>query len=203
MNKKGFSLIELLAAIVILGILVVFSIPVVTKYIKSSRGKSYLIDSNKLISLAEYKINSNSLKIEKPDRGNCIVLSYKYIDDGSLDNPPNKGKYDSDASFVVIKNNNGSLEYSVELIEETKDGDYVGIGLSKQEEINDNKDISKMKYFDKDELIYVDAAGCDNHSVGTDRLISKSLINSILGSNYVNAIEKKYFYDDLEQGEGE
>ena len=202
-NKRGFSLIELLAVIVILGILAAFSIPDVTKYIKSTRGKSYLIDANKLISMAEYKISSNSLNIEKPDSGNCIVFSFKYLDNGSLSSPPNKGEYDVDASFVVIKNNSGTLEYSVQLIEKTSSEEYIGIELSKQSEIKDNKDFSKMKYYKKDELIYVDSGGCSRHGVNSNRTISTTLINEKLGSSYVSNIEKVYFYDDLEQGEGE
>ena len=202
-NKKGFSLIELLAVIVILGILIAFSIPVVTKYIKSTRAKSYLIDTNKLITMAEYKINSNSLNIEKPDSGNCIVFPFKYLDNGSLNSPPNKGKYDQDVSFVVIKNNGGTLEYSAQLIEKTNDGDYIGIGLSKQSQIKDNKDFSRMKYYNKDELIYVDSAGCSSHGVSTNREINVTFINDMLGSSYVSSIEKVYFYDDLEQGEAE
>ena len=66
-NSKGFTLVELLAVIVILGILVVFSIPLMLKYINYSKSKTYIMDANKLISIAEYKINSNSLKIEKPN----------------------------------------------------------------------------------------------------------------------------------------
>ena len=90
-NKKGFTLVELLAVIIILGILVVFSIPLMMRYINYSKSKTYIQDANKLISVAEYKISSNSLKIEKPDPGNCIVLSYDYLNDGSIDNPPGKG----------------------------------------------------------------------------------------------------------------
>ena len=52
-NKKGFTLVELLAVIVILGILVVFTIPLMLKYINYSKRKSYIQDTKKLISIAE------------------------------------------------------------------------------------------------------------------------------------------------------
>ena len=66
-NRKGFTLVELLAVIVILGLLVALSFPLMMKYINYSKSKTYIQDANKLVSVAEYKINSNSLKIEKPD----------------------------------------------------------------------------------------------------------------------------------------
>ena len=82
---------------------------------------NYIQDANKLVSVAEYKINSNSLKIEKPDPDNCIILSYDYLNDGSIKNPPGKGTYLGSTSYVVVKNDGGKLDYSVALIEEAKE----------------------------------------------------------------------------------
>ena len=141
-NKKGFTLVELLAVIIILGILVGFSVPIIMKNINFSKNKSYTQDASKLISIAEYKINSNSLKIEKPDPGNCIVLSYDYLNDGSINNPPGKGSYLGSASFVVVKNNSGKFDYSAALIEEAKDGGYSGVRLSHLDRISNNSIIS-------------------------------------------------------------
>ena len=41
-NNRAFTLIELLAAIIIMGILVLIAIPAVTNYIRDSRKTSYI-----------------------------------------------------------------------------------------------------------------------------------------------------------------
>ena len=69
-NKKGFTLVELLAAIVILGILSVFALPTITRMFESSRNKMYVSDAKKLISLVEYRLKASSTTIDKPDNGN-------------------------------------------------------------------------------------------------------------------------------------
>ena len=167
-NSKGFTLVELLAVIVILGILVVFSIPLMLKYINYSKSKTYIMDANKLISIAEYKINSNSLKIEKPDPGNCIVLSYDYLNDGSIKNPPGKGSYLSSASYVVVKNStSGKLEYSAALIEEVDGGGYSGLILSSPSQMNTTFGFSRVDNYDRDELIYINDELCEDSCINT------------------------------------
>ena len=41
-NKKAFTLIELLAVLVILGVILLIAVPEVNKYIETSRKNSYL-----------------------------------------------------------------------------------------------------------------------------------------------------------------
>lgn len=42
MNKKAFTLVELLAVIIILGLLMAIAIPSVSKYLAQSRTKTYM-----------------------------------------------------------------------------------------------------------------------------------------------------------------
>ena len=79
-NKKGFTLVELLAAIVILGLLITFAFPTITRMVFKSREKIYIADAQKLVAQAEYRLRANNSEIEKPDPGNCIVLSLLYLD---------------------------------------------------------------------------------------------------------------------------
>ena len=204
-NNKGFTLIELIAAIVVLGLLVAISVPLITKNINFGRSKTYVQDANKLIALAEYKLNSNSSNIQKPDPGNCIVLGFDYINDGSISNPPNKGTYNGDVSFVVVKNDSGKLEYAVFLVEEEKNSKgYSGVKLSTYEQINSNSSSSRVTGFNKNDLICLNSEACKNNDISEDRVISKKLINdNIVSKNgsYIDKLEKVYIMDELEQGD--
>lgn len=204
-NNKGFTLIELIAAIVVLGLLVAISVPLITKNINFGRSKTYVQDANKLIALAEYKLNSNSSNIQKPDPGNCIVLGFDYINDGSISNPPNKGTYNGDVSFVVVKNDTGKLEYAVFLVEEGKNSKgYSGVKLSTYEQINSNSSSSRVTGFNKNDLICLNSEACKNNDISEDRVISKKLINdNIVSKNgsYIDKLEKVYIMDELEQGD--
>ena len=204
-NNKGFTLIELLAAVVVLGLLVAISIPLVTKNITTGRNKVYVQDANKFISLAEYRLNSNSIKIQKPDPGNCIVFGLDYLNDGSISSPPNKGTYNPDLSYVVVKNDGRKLEYSVSLVEEHKNGGgFSGVKLSTKEQLNGYSASSRVTGFTSDELICVSREACNRNDVSESRVISEELINERITSrdnHYVEEVEKVYLKEELEQGE--
>ena len=129
-KNKGFTLIELLAAIVILGILVGVTLPMIVGFFDDSRNKMYVTDARKLISLAEYRIKANSSEIEKPDEGDCILISMLYLDSTEFDNPPGEGRYEKESSYVVVKNNGGKLEYAATIVEKLKKGGYKGVELT-------------------------------------------------------------------------
>ena len=59
MNKKGFTLVELLAVIVILGLLMAIAIPSVTKYITQSRKKTLVNSIDSFITSASTAVNNN------------------------------------------------------------------------------------------------------------------------------------------------
>ena len=193
-NNKGFTLVELLAALVILGVLAALALPTVVNMMGNSRDKLYVTDAKKLISQAEYKFRVASSEIEKPDDGECLVLSMVYLDNSDFDNAPNNGEYVREASYVVVKNNGGNFEFSVELVEEIKKNVYKGVELSKDSTLNANS-TRHVVSFNKDELYFVES----NTVMGkyNGKQVSTSYINSKLGNSYVSGISKVYNYPDL------
>ena len=193
-NNKGFTLVELLAALVILGVLALLATPTVINLLGNSRDKLYVTDAKKLISQAEYKFRSASSEIEKPDDGECLVLSLVYLDNSDFDNAPNNGRYVREASYVVVKNNNGNYEFSVELVEEIKKGSYKGVELTKDSSLKSSS-VKHVVSFTKEELHFVE----NNTAMGNynGKHLDTSYINSKLGSTYVNVISKVYNYPDL------
>ena len=66
-KKKAFTLIELLAVIIILGILMIIAVPSVTKYINSSKKEAYIDSAKEIISGAKYFVNSGNVELNNKD----------------------------------------------------------------------------------------------------------------------------------------
>ena len=115
-NRKGFTLVELLAVVVILGLMMGIAIPNIMGIIKKQKQSTYLEDAKKMISRAEYMLRSTT-KVQKPTNGNCIAMTLGYLDNGEFNNPPYGGAYFGTLSYVYIRNNAGHYEYWVQLYE--------------------------------------------------------------------------------------
>ena len=98
MNKKGFTLVELLASLVILGLLMGVAIPNVVGTIRKQRKNTYVEDAKRLVSRAKTMISANKV--------NNTCYSMRYLDNGDFDEAPNGGKYLRYYSFVRVNNGN-------------------------------------------------------------------------------------------------
>lgn len=189
-SNKGFTLIELLASMVILGLLFGLAIPQLVGLVGRNRNKMYVADARKLLSQAEYRVKKSSTTIEKPELGNCIVMSLVYLESTDFDVAPNKGEYLKDYSYVVIKNNDGTLEYSATIVEELKDGGYKGILLTKSDVLNSSDAVKQVTNIKKSQLIKA-------------KELSESDINNRLKpesgvGNYITSIEQVYNDPELD-----
>ena len=119
-NKKGFTLGELLATIVILGLIMVVAVPNVMGILDKNRSSTYVTDAKKLATLAEYQVRSGGNTVQKPSTNNCIVLTLSYLDNSEFEDPPNGGDYLKQVSFVVVKKEGNELKYYVQLVENFK-----------------------------------------------------------------------------------
>ena len=62
MNNKGFTMIELLASMVLLSILMLTAVPTVLRVMDDSRKTTITNDAKKFVSNVEYKIKHNKVK---------------------------------------------------------------------------------------------------------------------------------------------
>lgn len=101
MNKKGFTLVELLAVIVLLGLVALIAAPAITGIIKKS--KDSLSDSQKTsIELsAKNWATDNMLKLPEYD-GQCICVSLRTLQAGGYADLEVKDPKTGDPMDVIV-----------------------------------------------------------------------------------------------------
>ena len=118
MNDKGFTLIELMATITVMGIFMAIALPNITSTVDKSKRTSYINDARKLVSLAKYKFEGD-MNTTRPSSSEYRKYNITDLDMSELQTGPNEGKYDSTYSYVVVKydSHDKRYVYCVQLIE--------------------------------------------------------------------------------------
>ena len=110
MNKKGFTLVELLAVIVILSIILVIAVPSVNRYIKQSKEKAYKVQISELLDAVESYANmNNEILPENDDEVIKITLGQLKIEGivkNDTKNPYNDKFFDDTLTFIIKKKGN-------------------------------------------------------------------------------------------------
>ena len=115
MNKKGFTLTELIAIIVILGVLMTVAIPNVLSILERNKALSMIEDAKKFIAEVEYKIRSDT-SIELPtENAKATIIKLSYLDTTDLDTSSYGISYDKNTSFIMIGRNDGNNTYYANL----------------------------------------------------------------------------------------
>ena len=135
-NRKGFTLVELLAVIVILGLLMAIAIPSVTKYITQSRKKTLISSVDSYVTAVTTAVNDNEfgamskedtmyyVPVSNEDNNSCISL-----EKGGTD-PFGNWK----EAYVVV--NYDSDKYSYDYYFTFYDDAGYGMALTKIEDIS-------------------------------------------------------------------
>ena len=122
-NKRGFTLIELVAVIVILGVLLIVAIPAVSQYIKQTRETTYtshevtMEEATRAYTIDCLKNNEKDCTVPHDNESINVYLDKliekEYVE--KLQDPQKPGSYCSpDKSFVkVIKDGTSDYKYQV------------------------------------------------------------------------------------------
>ncbi len=118
-NKKGFTLLELIAVIIILGILMSLAYTSVSKYLNQARSTTYSdFEKNITSGVTNYLIDHTG---SIPDEGESLVVDVEklvcegYVDD--LQDPRESARTCNLESYAIVKRNNDTssnmdIEYS-------------------------------------------------------------------------------------------
>ena len=161
-NSLGFTLIELIATITILGIIMLIAVPNVISVVTKNKNQTYVNDARKFVTLAKY--------IMRPTSTNCAVIMLSSVDRSELQSGPEDGTYGTDSnatdqSYVVIKYENSTYVYYVQLIET----------YSNKNNTAQKKGIALMKY---DDLVQIDAK---NSAIKTSGWINTGSMGATTG----------------------
>lgn len=114
-NEKGLTLLELLAVIVILGIIAAIAIPSIGGIIKNSKDKAHYANAQLIIDATRlYTTNTSPMKSE-------AVPITKLVTEGYLDvkptDPDSKAQYDDTTSVSVnYVDTTGKYDYTITLV---------------------------------------------------------------------------------------
>lgn len=106
-SERAFTLIELLAVIIILGLLMLIAIPSVTTYINNSRREAYIDTAREYIMGATNLVNSGALDIYDPSVTYYIPSTCIPLETGGTS--PYGGKFDP--AYIVVTYDNDSYNY--------------------------------------------------------------------------------------------
>jgi type IV pilus assembly protein PilA len=126
-NERGLTLIELLAVIVILGIIVAIAIPAIGAIIDNSKKDAHIANAQQMVSATRLAVSSDpaiaGTSGTDTDGKTTVTIEFtmkELNDNGYLEripkSPGNKGPYDQDKSKVVLTKKGNTRTYKVTLV---------------------------------------------------------------------------------------
>lgn len=117
MNKKGFTLIEIIGAFIVIGLIATVAVPGVSKYIQKGKLTTFFTYEDSMEEAATnavlHCIGSNSRNCEVPEKGNVTDIKLdNLIQGGFIDEMKSSdgASCDMQKSFVRVENR-GNLNY--------------------------------------------------------------------------------------------
>ena len=157
MKNKAFTLIELLAVIIILGVLLLITIPSVTSFIKESKEQTYVTTLNNFIKAARELVDTDKISMNDKNTTYYIPKSCLKVDKES-ESP--FGKWED--VYVAVTYDGTNHKYYISAKDETEHGVELcpEVELKIERLRSDLKDLSNMTLLGDTKNIYRVNANC-------------------------------------------
>ncbi len=112
MKNKGFSLVELLAVIVMIAILAGICTPIIISVINDSRQRAYDRQVTMIESAAERYVNENALEFNGNKLSVATLKSKGYLKDEVIKNPKRPSIQMNGCVNITVSGNKNTYQYS-------------------------------------------------------------------------------------------
>ncbi len=111
-DKKGFTLIEILAVIIIIGVLLTLVILGISKYLKEGKNKYYIALENQVTLAGQDYFAENIVKLPTDVNTNSLTSSDVLVSNNYISNIIDENGESCTAKVVATKNESGTISYT-------------------------------------------------------------------------------------------
>ena len=118
MNKKGFTLIELIATIVIMALILIMVMPSIMVLVNNNEDKAYEYYGDALIEASKIFVNKEGEDITSLGTTNfigCVDITYQDLIDANLIEPITEENIDCSDALIRYTKEKGKESYSINL----------------------------------------------------------------------------------------